>query len=800
MTKRLVTFFFATIFSVTFFSAILLTLAASLAAARQLPIVNIAIVADGPSERIASIRTLFIEEMRAVNRGEFDIQAPIELQQEGDRTLAGVRLALNQVLTDSRTDVVVTLGVLGSHAAAQSNSLPKPVVAPVIPNHSLQNIPYQDGVSGKTNLSYVSLDVDIRRDLVAFDKIVPFTRLTILLDGAIAQAIPGINDEVARVAKELNIAITPVLGGETAASILRDIPEDTQAVYVGPLPALTTVEYQGLVNGLIERRLPSFAFNGKADVARGLLIGISPALEMDRLARRVALNVRRILLGEKASNLPVAFARSEGLTINMRTARAIGFSPHWKLLTNAELLNDEPQSSGPPLTLAKAVRQALDKNLSLRVAQSNVIAAKENIREARSALLPQLGLSGRGVFIDEDDARAVPGRAERTTSGSLTLDQLIYSETTWANLNIQKQLQVARENEREQIRLDIMLETAQAYLDVLRAQINTRVQKDNLRLSRSNLELARSRRRIGTAGPSEVYRWESRIANSKRAVVEAQSQTRVAEIALNALLHRPLEDMINAVEVGLSEPILITSQQQLFKMIDNPASYRILRDFIVQDAFTSVPELRQLDALIKAQERSLKSASNANWHPRVHLRADRTETFERSGVQGPSLPGVDDTETTVAVELSLPLFTSGARDAEKVKAHEALSGLRLLRQATAEHIEQRVRTALHTSQSTYTAIRLSHQAADAAESHFVVVRDAYSRGTLSILDLLDAQNAALVADLRAATAVFDFVSALMEVERAAARFDFFLSPDDQASWLERVKRYFSEQGVPGLPN
>lgn len=780
---------------VTFLLVIMLNLPAAAQAARQLPVVHVAIVADGLSERVSLLRTLFLAEMRAVNRGEFTIRAPADLQLDGDRSVAGVRAAFDKVLTDPRTDLVVTLGVLGSHLAAQRTHLPKPVVAPLISNHGLADLPYKDGTSGRHNLSYVSLDVDIRRDLTAFRDIVPFTRLAFLLDGVIMQAVPGVRREVTRVAKSLGISITPVAIANTAAAVLTAIPPDTQAVYVGPLPALSANEYQRLVDGLIQRRLPSFAFEGKSDVERGLLVGIAPAVQMNRLARRVALNARRILLGEDAANLPVAFARAGGLTINMQTARAIGVSPNWKLLTRAELLHEEPEPSGPPLTLTDAVHDALKLNLGLHIAQSNVRSGKEDIRQARSALLPQIGLSGRGLSIEEDDAVAIPGRAERTISGSLTLDQTLYSEPAWANLEVQKQLQSSRESEYEQARLNIVLETTQTYLNVLRAKTNTRVQKDNLRLSRSNLELAQARRRIGTAGPTEVYRWESEIANAQRAVVEAQAQTRVAEIALNALLHRPLEKLVSTVEVGLDEPTLIASQQRLFELIDNPASFRVLRDFIVQDAFKAAPELQQLEATILAQKRSLESARNVYWQPTFSLRADRTETFDRDGAQGAPLPGVDDSETTIALQLSLPLYSGGARSAQKAKASEQLSGLHMQRQATAERIEQRVRAALYLTRSAYTAIRLSRQAADAAENNFIVVRDAYSRGTLSILDLLDAQNAALVADLRAATAVYDFVRALMEVERAAARFDFFLTPQDQADWFARVEAYFQERGV-----
>jgi outer membrane protein len=517
---------------------------------------------------------------------------------------------------------------------------------------------------------------------------------------------------------------------------------------------------------------------------------------MDRVARRVALNVRRILLGEQAAELPVAFSRAQGITLNMRTARAIGYSPSWRLLTRARLLHDDPMPSGPPLSLADAVREALEQNLGLRVARAGVAAGRQDVRLARSALLPRIGLSGQHLAIEGDDARAVPGRAERTTSASLVLEMPLYSEPARANLEVQQHLQRAREGDQEQARLDIVLEATQAYLDVLRARTNERIQKDNLRLTRSNLDLAQARRRIGTTGPSEVYRWESEVANAQRSVVEVQARTRVAEIALNALLHRPLEQPIATVELGLDEPVLIASHQRLYTLIDNPASFGVFRDFVVQEGLGAAPELGRIDARIDALERSLESARRAYTYPTLSLKAGHGVTLGRAGASGPPLPGANDHETSVALELSIPLYTGGARGAQMQKAHEELSGLRALRQATAEQVEQRVRSALHAARSALTAIRLSGEAADAARSNLDVVRDGYTRGAVSILDLLDAQNAALVAELRAATGVYEFLRALMEAERAASRFDFFLAPQEQVEWLARVERYFAQRGVP----
>lgn len=56
---------------------------------RQLPVRNVAVVMDGPTERAVGLRALFLEEIRTVNRGEFDIRSPDDLQVEADWTLEG---------------------------------------------------------------------------------------------------------------------------------------------------------------------------------------------------------------------------------------------------------------------------------------------------------------------------------------------------------------------------------------------------------------------------------------------------------------------------------------------------------------------------------------------------------------------------------------------------------------------------------------------------------------------------------------------------------------------------------------
>lgn len=113
------------------------------------------------------------------------------------------------------------------------------------------------------------------------------------------------------------------------------------------------------------------------------------------------------------------------------------------------------------------------------------------------------------------------------------------------------------------------------------------------------------------------------------------------------------------------------------------------------------------------------------------------------------------------------------------------------RDAVRERIEQRIRAALYRIRASHPSVQLSKDAASAVNKNLGLVTDAYSRGAVSILDLLDAQNAALVAEETATNAVFDFLIDLMNLQRSLGGFYFFLDSHGVDNWLDRLQRYIS---------
>ncbi|MCP4664495.1 MAG: TolC family protein [bacterium] len=775
--------------------------------AAGLPVIHIGTVVDGPSEVLEGVFPLVQEEILALTEGEFDVRFEDRHQRMADWTGDGVKAAIDTLLDDPEVDLLLALGVLASHEFCCRRELPKPVVAPVILDAEIQGVPIVDGHSAIANLNFLTMPRTLRRDLEAFEEVVSFRKIAIFSSQAIRSvaALQDIGARIGEVLRGKDLKAQFVAVGDSAAATLEVLEPDVDAVYVLPLHHLPRSELVRLYEGLAARRLPSFSWLGQEDVEAGALVGLGTRSYYPRLARRVALNVQRILLGEPPESLGVHFQMRQQLTINMATARATLVFPGWDLMVEAELLHEEDESIERVITLRSAVDRAVAANLDLLARSRRVAAGVLEKRRARAALLPRLEASALGVGIDSDRAESIfANQAERTVSGSLSLSQVLWVEPLVANVEIQEHLQRAREADYEQLRLDITQATTTAYLNVLRAKTLEHIQRDNLKLSRSNLELARVRRSVGTAVEAEVVRWESRIASDRRSLVNARARREQAKVALNRLLDRPLEEPFRIEDIDLQDPELITSEARLPVYTGDPLRFQLLRDFMVIEGLAAAPELAELDRLIAAKQRQQASARRAYYSPTVALQGEYQERLATSGAGSgsPDLSGLpfefelpDDTSWSLALNVSLPLYTGGERSVEMARTTEELQELRLIRGSVAEKIEQRIRSALYAANATFQGIDLSRDAADAAQRNLDLVTDAYARGALSILDLLDAQNAALVADQGAANSVYDFLVDLMEVERAAASFGFFSTEADREAWFERLEQHLKQSGI-----
>jgi outer membrane protein len=759
--------------------------------AAQATPVRVATVLDLDSPRFQPLIEAFQNEVRGFFRpGEVVLLPAVS----GDGTAAGVGKVLAAAMSDPSIGVVVTLGSIGSHLLARSEALPKPAIAGAVIDAAWQDIPQRDGASGVRNLAYVDQSYHVGRTLADFHRIIPFRKLAVVLDRHVVAAIPQLERGVADLVREAggdSVEAVIVRAGAGAAEILGALPAGVDAVYLTPISAMSQEELQLLLDGLRERRLPTLSYLAEPEVAAGALASYEPPGNWQRRARRVAVDLQRILAGEDAGSLPVRLVSAPRLTLNLATAREIGFSPTWGVLTEAELINPDSAAAADTLTLSAAMRAAAEKNLDLAAAELEADAGAQNVRLARSNLLPQVGTTLSETFTRDETAAASFGQQpERMLEGGVTMSVPIYSERAWAGYGSEKRLQEAREAQRDQVRLDVALDAGAAYLAVLRAGTLADVRRTNLYRTRSNLEIARLREGVGSASRADIYRWEGEVANARRELIAADAQVRVASLDLKRILNRPLDGALAQQPVTLSDPALLAEDPVILTWLEDPARVARLTQFLVAEGLRLSPELVQADAAIAAQRRQYTAARRAVWLPDLSLEGGFTNVLGRSGagsVIPPSATGAPDLSWQFRVQASFPLFTGMARSATRAQTRIDLERLEVERSGARLAVEQRVRAALETAASSYAAIALTRDAEEAAGRNYELVSDAYARGAASITTLIDAQSAALEASEAAANAVHDFLLDLMRVERAMGSFGVLHTPEDREMFLERLR-------------
>jgi len=749
--------------------------------------VTIGFVFDGQTGFDRPLVEEIKNEIIKLSAGEFKVNFPEDKVISAHWKIDNVKSAINTLSDDKVVDLIITHGLLASNEAAHLKSLKKPVIATLVADRQIQQFPYNKGKSLKKNFTYINNSKSVDRDLRQFHQLTPFKKLLLPLNPVLLESIPSLRTMLTQVQDDLGFSIVYLPVSSTLENVLQQMPNDIDAVYIPPLVGFSDQELSTFAKGLIEKQLPSFSLRGRADLERGFMATLNGS-EIDslRFSRRVALMVQSILLGADPANLNVDLEQPPKLAINMKTAHAIGYYPGRRLLETAEALFNKPVEQGLGISLPDAMRQAVEKNLSLSADQLDIAQSEDQVDARRSALLPQFNVGLTGAQIDQD--RAGLQQSEQTADVEINLSQLVYSERKWSDFDVAKLLKQAEDEVFQSRLLDILSQTATAYFRVLFAQATENVRLGNLEVSKANLELAKMRLKIGYSNRSEVLRWQSVIATDKSQVYLAQAQTEQQKTELKRLLHLELNESIVISGDIAAEQINMLQSKQFSPYFDKLLDHKKLIHFELEQATNNSPELKQMHYLVLSSRRQLDAGKRAYYIPDVNVNARFGQNIGQGG-EGENNSQLHQDEWSVGFQATLPLFTSGNRSAEVSRAGHALTQNKTRQDQIKESIEARVRSALQKTKGSYPAVRLSKDAAVAANENFKMVSESYASGQISITSVIDAQNAGLSADLSAVEALYSFMIDWVATQRAVANFDVFLSPQGLNDWGQALDSY-----------
>ena len=750
--------------------------------------VVVGIVDDGPAERLSEQQEIYIDELLALTAREFDVR--IE-RFSASWSRESIVEQLDAAYTDPDIDLVLVLGFVANQIAATRDEFPKPTFLPLILESGLLNRRAGAGRSGVANVNYLSAYADFSDDLDTLSRVVVYRKLALFVDSNLSSAIPELRQAAFDAASSRGIDLVEVPHDGVDHHLLDRVPGDTDAVFVAGLPRMPNADFERLIEAVNAAGIPSYSFVGIADVERGLLATNSEPRDVDRQARLNALNMQAVMLGERAEDQPTATQERGRLIINMATARRIGVSPSFQVMGEAVLINQDEDVGGDEYGLVAVARLALQQNQDLVAEAFAVDAGVEEIARARSTLLPQLDLAASYSLRRAGPSVAAGLLAERSTDAALTLNQLLYSDAARANVDIQRQIQRTRLAALDQFRLDIVLAATTSYYTVLNARSQLAVQENNLGISRANLQLAEDRVELGTSTAADVYRWQAEVARAQIGVLNARAAVNQSWETLNRLLHRPQGTRVSLRDASFEEPFIMT-RAEFDQLVSSPADYAIFSRFYIDRALAQAPEIATLDAQIEAKRREYVSTRRAYWLPDVAIGGQYAENLGQSGAGAGLQAGENQHDWSVGLQATLPIFSGGLKRANERRAGFELQQLSALRESTVERVEENIRNQLHAAQAAYAQIDLANTAAEASQRNYELVSDAYARGTVSVIELLDAQETSLAASATAAESLYSFFITIMSVQRAVGGYDYLLSPAERTALADEFRQRMTE--------
>ena len=750
------------------------------------PQVKVTAVFDGPSPVFDSITEDLGREIRDQLSDRFNVEL-VPLSFEGDWTAAGVQRQLDEAYSDPEISVVFGFGFLSVQAVAARKTLPKPTILPFVIEAQKQGLPQRGDVSGKRNLSYISEEFDIRDEADWLTKVAGSKHIVFLAEESqreMLSTVPG--------AGELTIA----LAEPTVEALLAAIPNAADGVIISAMRQLSIDDRARLLDGITKRRLPNIAVSPRW-LDQGAMMSIRSPNNAARRAQRAALNLDLILEGRPAAQIHVEFEERQELRFNMEAARAVGVRPTFEVLLEADVMYEEEAAEENRIHMGFAMKDAVEHNLDLLVSEKFVDAGEEGVKVDRGPLLPQGQLQTGVVYQDPDRIFDGGQIAEWQATTFARASQSLYSEQAWTRFKSRKLLQEGRAYGYFTDVLDIMLSSGVSYVGVLRAEAEARIQRKNIQLTREYLELARVRLEIGVANASELYRWQVTLAENQRAVVDARAFVGQSKIELNRVLNRPSERPIAPIDLPVDDAgRTLPPEDPIGKYMGDPWSFEQLRAFMVREGLRNSPEARQIEAQRAGQQRIKEGRARELWLPEFFVEGGIQHDFWRAGEgsEAPqpnpnNIPEPDKFGWDVGLFLAIPLSRGGSGVADMRRSAILVERLTASFARVEQNIDTGVRTELYSAAAALASVGLTRNAAKAAANNLVLVTDLYRRGKVDIITLVDAQTQSLVADLAAANAAYDYVLALLFVNREAGHFRNLDTAEAKEEFSRRLNEY-----------
>jgi outer membrane protein TolC len=396
------------------------------------------------------------------------------------------------------------------------------------------------------------------------------------------------------------------------------------------------------------------------------------------------------------------------------------------------------------ISFDEAVKRAVAQNPSVLVAAANILSAQGLLRQARAAVLPNVAVTGTNVTLD--DSRGLGDQVftpQNTFSAGIGVAMPLFAPAQWAERVQALDAQHVAEASTEEVKRQIAVATAQAYLSVIAARRVVESQVRARDTAYAFYEYADNRLKAG--------------AGSKLTALQAQL-TVSADEALVEIARLALYRSQEALGVLVTEDVPVDAQDEpVFEIPEETATLST-----VDQTVQLRTDIKLANLQVFAAQR-IVSDSWKDWLPSV------TGLFQPL-FQDPSTVVSPRTSWRAVLSFGVPVFDAGSRRGAKEVRQASLQQSQAVLSGQVREARSEVRRAYESVRRSERVLLNSRAASQEASQVLDITTFSFRAGAATNLDVIDAQRRSRDADTAVAVAEDAVRQSRLDLLTALGRF------------------------------
>ena len=402
--------------------------------------------------------------------------------------------------------------------------------------------------------------------------------------------------------------------------------------------------------------------------------------------------------------------------------------------------------------LMQVYQQARLSNPELRKSAADRDAAFEKINEARSPLLPQLGLGADYTY--SNGYRDANGVNSNATSASLQLTQTLFDMSKWRALTLQEKSAGIQDVTYQTDQQTLILNTATAYFKVLNAidvLSYTQAQKDAVY---RQLDQTTQRFNVGLVAITDVQNARSQYDTVLANEVTARNNldNAVEELRQVTGNYYPELASLNVDGFKTNKPQAVNA---LLKEAEN-RNLTLLQARLSQDLAREQIRLAQDGHLPTLDLTASTGVSDTSYSGSKTRASDAGTRYDDS----------NEGQNKIGLSFSLPLYQGGMVNSQVKQAQYNFVGASEQLESAHRSVVQTVRSSFNNINASISSINAYKQAVVSAQSSLDAMEAGYSVGTRTIVDVLDATTTLYNAKQQLANARYTYLINQLNVKSA----------------------------------